>query len=175
MNEREFALFVSAIKTYYPREKIFPNQQSIELWYMHLKDIPYKVAQLALNKWVATNKWSPAISDIRELAREVSMGDIPDWGEGWKQVQLAIRRYGYYNSEEAMNMLEGITKECVERMGFRNICASETPEVERANFRDLYKALAARKVKEDVIPNKLKNLIEQNVFSDNNLLEISEE
>ena len=65
MNRKEFALFASALRTYYPREKLLPNEQAMELWFNQLQDIPYKVAELTLNKWVATNKWSPSIADIR--------------------------------------------------------------------------------------------------------------
>lgn len=66
MDKKEFMLFAAAIRTYYPKEKILPNQQSMELWFNHLADIPYKVAAYALERWVNKNKWSPAISDIRE-------------------------------------------------------------------------------------------------------------
>lgn len=65
MNKKEFAIFTDALKTYYPKEQILPNPQSMDLWYQELKDIPFQIASLALRKWVATNKWSPSISDLR--------------------------------------------------------------------------------------------------------------
>ena len=95
MDKREFGLFASAIRTYYPREQILPNKEAMELWFRELQDIPFPVAEASLRKWVSTNKWSPSIADIRELSANVQNGDIPDWGEGWEEVQRAIRKHGY--------------------------------------------------------------------------------
>ena len=89
-------MFAMALRTYYPKEQLLPNQQAMELWYRELCDIPYNVAEAALRKWVATNKWSPTIADLREMAATVTEGEMPDWGEGWEQVLKAIKKYGSY-------------------------------------------------------------------------------
>ena len=102
MDKKEFSLFASALRTYYPREKLLPNEQAMTLWYNQLQDIPYKVAEATLNKWVAIEKWSPSIADIRQLATELVNGAIKDWGDGWEQVEKAIRRYGIYREAEAL-------------------------------------------------------------------------
>lgn len=160
MDKKEFALFAAALKTYYPRESLLPNNQAMELWYRQLHDIPYHVAEAALNKWVATQKWSPSIAEIRETATSVQLGDIPDWGEGWEQVMQAIRKYGSYRIPEAMESLDPITRQCVERIGFRNICMSENITADRANFRMMYEATTARKKTEAQIPVNLAQVIE---------------
>lgn len=160
MTRQEFATFAAALKTYYPREQLLPNNQAMELWYRQLQDIPYEVAEAGLNKWVATNKWSPSIADIREMATSVTEGDIPDWGNGWEQVLRAIREYGSYNIKKAMDSFDPITRQCVERIGFRNICMSENINQDRANFRMIYENLAQRQQKDRLIPERLKMLIE---------------
>lgn len=71
MTKQEFAILASAIRTYYPKEKILPNQQAMQLWFIHLQDIPYRVAEIALEKWVINNKWSPTIADLREYVKKV--------------------------------------------------------------------------------------------------------
>lgn len=108
MNKQEFSLFTMALKTYYPRENLLPNTQAMELWYQQLQDIPYRTAEAALNQWVATNKWSPSIADIRETAAGVASGEVLDWGEGWEQVLKAIRKYGLYRAEDAMESFDPI-------------------------------------------------------------------
>jgi hypothetical protein len=133
----------------------------MELWFRELEDIPYQLADVILAKWVAQNKWSPSIADIREQAVEIQQGAIPDWGEGWNDVLRAIRRHGMYDIPGAMASLSGITKQCVERMGFRNICMTENIATERANFRMLYEQLAERQKKEAQLPTALAGLIEQ--------------
>lgn len=160
MDKKEFSVFVMALKTYFPREQLLPNQQAMELWYRELCDIPYTVAEAGLRKWVATNKWSPSIADIREMTSTVTNGELPDWGEGWEQVLMAIRKYGSYRTTEAMETFDAVTRQCVERLGFRNICLSENINQDRANFRMIYEQLAERKKRDNQIPMKLSQMIE---------------
>ena len=96
MTKQEFATLAMALKTYYPREKLIPNDKAMELWFRQLQDLEFKVAEAALYKWVATNRWAPKISEIREMAAEITRGEIPDWGEAWEQVLKAIGRFGSY-------------------------------------------------------------------------------
>lgn len=156
MNQKEFVFFASALKTYYPKDGLLPNNQAMELWFRQLQDIPYNVAEAALNKWVATNKWSPTIADIREMSTAVANGETPDWGEGWEQVLAAIRKFGMYRIGEAMESLDGITRQCVERLGFENICKSENIISDRAQFRAMYEQLADRDKKNNQISDGLK-------------------
>lgn len=159
MEKQEFAQFAMAMKTYYPRENLLPNNQAMELWFRQLQDIPFVIAEASLNKWVATNKWSPSIADIREMAASVKNGEVPDWGEGWEQVLRAIRKFGSYREGEALASMDDLTRRCVERLGFRNICMSENINTDRANFRDIYKTLAERQQKDQQISLPLKELI----------------
>ena len=159
MDKREFGLFASALRTYYPKESILPNQQAMELWYNQLKDIPYIVAEAALNAHVSTNKWSPSIAEIREMTTSVQHGEIPDWGDGWEQVIMSIRRYGSYREQEALESMDDITRQCVERLGFRNICMSENIAADRANFRMIYESIKERRQKENQLSLPLKEVI----------------
>jgi hypothetical protein len=160
MEKKEFAIFADALKTYYPKEdKLLPNAQAMELWYRQLQDIPYPVIEAALLKWVSTNKWSPSIAEIREMSSNIQNGDIPDWGEGWEEVQRAIRKYGMYNVKGAMDSFTPLTRQAVERLGFRNICVSENPMAERANFRQCYEILAHREQTRQQVALPLQDVI----------------
>lgn len=159
MDKKDFSMLAMALRTYYPKENLLPNQQAMELWFRELQDIDAKVAEAALRKWVSTNKWSPSIADIRETAASVKCGEIPDWGDGWEQVLKAIRKYGVYGIEEAMESFDPITRQCVKRLGFKNICMSENISADRANFRMIYEQVAERKKKDSQMPEKLKQLI----------------
>ena len=161
MTKQEFATLAMAIRTYYPKEQILPNQQAMELWYRELQDIPADVAEAALRKWVATNKWSPSIAELRETAAEVRNGEIPDWGEGWEKVLTAIRRFGSYREREALDSLDPMTRTCVQRLGFRNICMSENISHDRANFRMMYESLAEREQARQQIALPLQEVISQ--------------
>ena len=159
MTFEEFGLFASALKTYYPRENLVPNEKALELWFKQLEDIPFKVAEIGLQKWVSLNKWSPSIADIRDMSRDLIKGEIADYGEAWQEVQKAIRYFGFYREDEALDSLTPLTRKAVERLGFKNLCTSENPEASRANFRMIYESLAEREKKETQLPEKLKIII----------------
>lgn len=138
MDKEQFATWCMALRTYFPRENILLNKEAMRLWYDSLRDIHYDVLSAALQKWVQTNKWSPSIAEIREVAATVVNGETTPWSDAWETVQMAIRRYGYYSQKEAMESLDPLTRRCVENMGFVNLCMSERPDLDRANFRMIY-------------------------------------
>lgn len=153
MTPKEFGQFAAALRTYYSRENILPNQQAMELWYRQLQDIPYEVAEAVLSKWVSANKWSPSIADIREgMAAIASGGQTPDWGQGWNQAMEAIRKYGSYDEPSALASLPPLTRETVRRLGYRSLCWSENQVADRANFRQVYEILTKRESEQRKIP-----------------------
>ena len=144
MDKKQFAEFAMALKTYYPREQLLPNTQAMELWYRELQDIPMEVAEIALRKWVSTNKWSPSIAEIREMAASVTQGELPDWGKGWEKVQRAIRLCGRDRKSEAMATFDPITRQTVEYLGWIELCNSTDPMADRANFRMCFETVMKR-------------------------------
>ena len=72
---------------------------------------------------------------------------------------MAIRYFGYYRIDEAMETFDDVTRQCVERLGFKNICISENINQDRANFRMIYEQLQERKRKESQIALPLRELI----------------
>jgi len=160
MDKKEFALFAAALKTYYPKEQLLPNTQSMELWFRQLQDIPYQVAELALNKWVATNKWSPSIAEIREQAAAIKCGEKPLWSDGWEEVIRAIKSYGSYRETEALQSMTETTRQAVKRLGFRNLCMSENIMADRANFRMIFEQIADREHETKQLPVQLTDLFE---------------
>lgn len=153
MNAQEFGNFAAALRTYYSRENILPNKQAMELWFRQLQDIPYEAAEAILSKWVATNKWSPSIADIRDGMAEIQNGGAAeDWGEGWNKAMAAIRKYGSYNEAEALDSLPPLTRETVRRLGYKSLCWSENQIADRANFRQVYEILEKRQVEDRKIP-----------------------
>lgn len=160
MTKKEFAIFASAMRTYYPKESLLPNEQAMRLWFNQLSDIPYNVAEVALEKWVSSNRWSPSIADIRELAAGLTTGDSKDWGDAWQEVLAAISKFGSYREDEALESLDDVTRRTVRQLGFRNICMSEEIQVDRANFRDIYNILMKRELQKIQLPPKLKAIID---------------
>ena len=162
----EFKVLVKALKSVYTKDNFLPDGESIKVWYSLLRDIPYKVLHTAIQKYVMTNKFPPTISELRELCAELTFGEQKDWGDGWEQVLIAIRRHGMYNEGAALESMDDLTRQCVERLGFKNICLSENISIDRANFRQLYQSLSERRKNDEVLPlsvkTKMAELLEQN-------------
>lgn len=142
--EEDFKIAIKVLKSTFTSPNFLPDDDAVRNWYQMLKDIDYKVLQMAIYKYAMTNKFPPTVAEMRELAAEIMLGELPDWGEGWEQVLKAIKDFGYMRPKEAMDSFDDITRECVKRLGFINICKSENISVERANFRQLYEQIANR-------------------------------
>ena len=149
------------MKAVYTQETFLPDADAFNIWFSLLGDLEYAVLNAAIQQYMLTNKFQPTIADLRELATTIKNGDVPDWGEGWEKVLKAIRFYGSYRESEALATFDPLTRTCVERLGFRNICMSENINYDRANFRMIYEQLQERTKKENVLPISLNNTIKR--------------
>jgi len=156
----EFKILVKGMKAVYSEPWFLPDGDAIKIWYNLIGDLDYKVCSAAIQKWMMTNPKYPTIADIRRECAGVVQGDPKDWGDAWESVVKAIRYFGMYRVDEAMATFDEITEQCVRRLGFKELCMSENIMADRANFRMIYEQVSERKAKADVIPQKLKNLIE---------------
>lgn len=161
MNKKEFSILAAAIKTFYPRENVLPNEKALALWYGMLSDIPYQVAEAAVRKHVASNKFPPTVAEIREISAQIISGDDPDWSKAWSDVVYVMSKYGWYNTTQALASLDGLTRETVKRLGFGQLCHTENPEADQRRFKEIYEALAQRKKAEAQIPPALKLIMTQ--------------
>lgn len=160
MTDVEFAKIALLMKEMYPKENLFPTDHSQETWFQMLKDLPYDVVSTGLVKWASTQRWSPSIADLRRLSFEVSNPEIKTWDEAWETVMQAIRRYGYNRRIEALDTFDEITRKAVNRIGWIQICTSEEIGIERAAFRDIYKALSDKTKTDGQMATSVKKVIE---------------
>jgi hypothetical protein len=159
MTEKEFSILAKGMKAVYTMPSFLPDSDAMNVWYQLLKDLDYMVVQTAVQKYMLTQKNPPVIADIRELCASVTMGEKPLWSDGWEEVMQAIRRYGSYNEEKALERMSDITKQCVKRLGYQNLCRSEDISIERANFRMIYEQIANREQERKKIPIGMQQLI----------------
>lgn len=155
MELSKFLILVKGLKAVYTSDKFLPDEDSIKIWYALLKDVSYEVLNLAIQKYIMTGVYPPTVADLRRLATEVTQGQQADWGKGWEQVLLAIHKYGMYQINEALESMDDITRQCVQRLGFKEICLSENLANDRANFRMIYEQIAERKKKDAQLPEAL--------------------
>lgn len=69
MTEQEFMILACTLRTCYPNQVFLPNKQALSLWYELLKDISYRGAAYAVEKWALENKFVPTVAEIRKTAQ----------------------------------------------------------------------------------------------------------
>ena len=147
------------MKAVYTYPSFLPDADALEIWFQLLKDLPYEVCNVAIQKYMMTETKIPTIADIRNLCAGVVAGEKPLWSDGWEEVMMSIRRYGSYNEEKALESMSDITKQCVRRLGYQNLCRSEAIEVDRANFRMIFEQIANREHEKAKLPSGMQQLI----------------
>ena len=180
MDFNEFKILAKGMKAVYTQQWFLPDTDAVKIWYELLKDLDYAVANIAIQKYMHTNKKEPTVADIRELATAIQIGEKPQWSDGWEQVRSNIRKYGMcsYDSNrlaECMNSFDPLTRRVVERLGWRELCNSKDSDVmaDRANFRMIYEQIAEREHTAKQLPMGLTQLIESARIK-HNLLESKE-
>lgn len=159
MTKDEFKKLAKGMKAVYSQPTFLPDADALQIWYELLKDLDYMIAQAAVQKHMISSKFPPTIAEIREQAASVAHGDRPLWSDGWEQVLKAIRKYGSYNPSAALAEMDEITRQTVERLGYRDLCISENIMVDRANFRMIFEQIAERQHEAKKLPFTLNNLI----------------
>lgn len=168
MTQQEFLTIVATIKAAYPNSNVMPDKNSMNVWYAMLKDLDYKYVHIAVTDHISNNKFAPAIAEIREKCSILTSTPVRDWGEAWESVLMAIRKFGYMQEEEALESMDEITRKCVKRIGFNNICMSENITADRANFRMIYEQEATRQKASNQLPIGVREQKEEIL---NNLIE----
>jgi len=149
----------------------FPNMQEKDLrptatlWEKMLSDIPYEIAENALIKVLATTRFFPTVAEIRAAASDIVNPAIPSHAEAWGEVVQAIRRYGYYRENEALDSLSPATAQVVKWLGWQELCTCEEVDVIRGQFRRAYDEHAGNVRQEAVLPSGIRELIGSTVKS----------
>lgn len=160
MTFNEFKVLAKGMKVVYTSATFLPDEDSIKIWYRLLQDIPYEVANIAIQRHMMTNKFPPTIAEIREQAALSVNNELnSDWGQAWEQVCKAIRTYGLWGTEEALASMDDITRQCVKRLGWKELCMSENPMQDRANFRMIFEELKLKTKQESALPLNVKESI----------------
>lgn len=161
MTKDEFKKIALAISTAYPNTQAFNSQDGMNIWYMMLSDLDYNIVQPAVLEHISTNKFPPSIAEIREKCTTYTSLPTLDWGEAWERVLYAIRKFGYMDEFGALNYMDEITRKCVKRIGYMNICTSENITADRANFRMIYEQEVNKRKTEGQLPLQLRTQKQQ--------------
>lgn len=123
----------------YPNAQVAP--ETVAVYLRLLADIAPEDLQVVVDQAIATCKFLPTVAELRDMQHALRSAGSLTWGEAWERVQLAMREVGSYGTPRFRDEL---TQRVVTSIGWRNLCASENPVADRAQFRDMYTALAQR-------------------------------
>lgn len=88
MTREEFKTLVKGMKAVYAQPTFIPDQDAFNVWFELLKDIPYQQANVAIQKYMLTEKFPPTIADIREKESLMKTS----WQNARKQSRAQRRR-----------------------------------------------------------------------------------
>lgn len=106
MNKDEFKVIIKAMKSVYTDPKFLPDADAWNVWFALLGDLPYAQVNIAVQKYMLTEKFPPTIADIRSAAIEVIDDSETDMSEleAWAYVRKAMSN-SLYNSQSEFNRL----------------------------------------------------------------------
>ena len=139
MNIKEAAQLVAIVAGAMPQYQDKELAPTAKTWAVILGDMDYKTAEAALlvvmRSW--TSSFFPPPGAIVEAAR--SMTAAPPAAEiAWKEVCKKLNPYA------APTWSDPLVGEAVRVLGYRNLCTSENPGVDRAHFLKIYESLVKR-------------------------------
>lgn len=175
MKREEFKVLVKGMKAVYAQPTFIPDQDAFNIWYELLKDLSYKQANIAIQKYMLTERFPPTIADIRAKASEVVERPIEEMSEleAWSIVRKAIRNSGY-NAVEEFNRLPEVCQIAVgsaENLHeWSQMESEQVATVEQSHFIRNFRAAAKRLSEDRKLPDSIRNLISE-MRRDNEQLE----
>lgn len=111
----------------------------VNIWLSNFKDDDPKSFKIAITRLSQKCKWCPSIAEIK---KEIAIINNPilelDAEQEWANILVAIRKYGVYQVENALNSLNPYTAKIVEMLGFERFCLSENINWEKRQFIELF-------------------------------------
>ena len=127
MNKQDFVKVLKLLGASYNKEF---DQEQTEVWYSFLKNYQYSELLEATKNIISKSKYLPSIAEIKEEIANLQTKDIPKAEDEWQEVLMAVRKYGYYRPQEALDSLKPYTAYITRHIGFMNICnATEEQQI----------------------------------------------
>lgn len=115
LTESQFKILVKAMWAVYPRATFIPDEDSFNVWYKLLNDIPYETLSKAIQAHMQSNRFAPTIADIREQSQKfVVQNEELYMSEGWAAgLVMKAARNTTYGAEAEFAKLPPIVQEAV--------------------------------------------------------------
>lgn len=164
MTRDNFKILVKAMKAVYSSENFIADKDAFDVWFELLKDLPYEQANLAIQKYMTSEKFPPTIADIRTKATEIitpaeeSMSEL----QAWALVQKALRNSGSNSEEEFAKLPEACQRAVGTAANLKEWALMDSDQVatiEQSHFIRNYRTSVQRMKEEARLPENVKMLI----------------
>lgn len=131
MKESESVRLVTRLLAAFPAAKMRGDgRDTLQVYAAMLQDLELADAERAVVECIAECKFFPTVAEIRERVARARVAYQPA-ELAWCDVISAVRQFGIYRTPEFDNPCTAIA---VSNVGWRAICNSTSPGVERAHF-----------------------------------------
>ena len=164
MERDEFKILVKSMKAVYAQPTFLPDQDAFNVWYALLKDLPYELASMAVQKHMLTEKFPPTIADLRAKASEVVERPAEEMSEleAWALVRKAIGNSNYHAEEEFARLPEVCRIAVGSPANLREWAMMDSDQVatvEQSHFIRNYRAAAKRMTEDRKLPSAFRERI----------------
>ena len=164
MERDEFKILVKSMKAVYAQPTFLPDQDAFNVWYALLKDLPYELASMAVQKHMLTEKFPPTIADLRAKANEVVERPAEEMSEleAWALVRKAIGNSNYHAEEEFARLPEVCRIAVGSPANLREWAMMDSDQVatvEQSHFIRNYRAAAKRMTEDRKLPQAFRERI----------------
>ena len=166
MTRDEFKILAKGMKAVYAQQTFLPDKDAFDMWFALLQDLPYKLANVAIQKHMLTEKFPPTPAEIREKAAQ--MIEVPETEmselEAWALVRKAIRNSGYHAQEE----FDKLPEACREAVGnaanleeWAKMDYEKVESVGQSHFIRNFRTAVLRIKEEQRLPEQMRKLISE--------------
>lgn len=140
MKREEFVKCMGFLSSAYKQDF---NKDELNVWYEFFKDDNLENLKQVIKNIILKNKYLPSIAELKEELNYINNPQLKISADNeWLKVKNAIREYGIYNSEDALNSMSTLTKKAIKTLGgWETICLSEEGDWLRKNFISIYNSL----------------------------------
>ena len=160
MNKEQFVKAMTYLAIAYDKEF---NQEQLNVWYEFFKNDDFNILKQAIKSIILKSKYLPSIAELKEEINYIYNPQLKISADNeWLKIKDAIREYGIYNGEDALNNMSVLTKKAIKTLGgWDTICLSEDGDWLRKNFISIYNSLN-NDIKEQCLLENKKLIGEEN-------------
>ena len=140
MKREEFVKCMGFLSSAYKQDF---NTDELNVWYEFFKDDNLENLKQVIKNIILKNKYLPSIAELKEELNYINNPQLKiSADDEWLKIEDAIREYGIYNSEDALNSMSTLTKKAIRMLGgWSTICMSQEGDWLRKNFISIYNSL----------------------------------